>query len=61
MSFPGEGINQPSTYLGQRSEVSTVDQTPVFPFGHGLSYASPTWLGVTHSSGPWPTDGPCNS
>jgi beta-xylosidase len=63
VSFPGESTNQPSTYLaaplGHRSEVSTVDPTPVFPFGHGLSYAPVTWLDVQHSPSPWPTDGTC--
>ena len=62
VSFPAEGSSQPATYLapatGQRSTVSTVDPTPLYPFGHGLSYAPVTWLGVT---GPrdWPTDGYC--
>ena len=62
VSFPAEGASQPATYLapatGQRSTVSTVDPTPLYPFGHGLSYAPVTWLGVT---GPrdWPTDGYC--
>jgi beta-xylosidase len=63
VSFPGDNANQPSTYLaaalGHRSEVSTVDPTPVFPFGHGLSYAPVTWLDVKHSPAPWPTDGTC--
>jgi beta-xylosidase len=36
-----------------------VDPTPLFPFGHGLSYAPVTWLPVTASPGPWPTDGTC--
>jgi beta-glucosidase len=59
--FPGAGASQPSTYLaaplGQRSEVSTVDPTALFPFGHGLSYAPATWLGVERRSAErWPTD-----
>ena len=37
----------PSTYLasplGHRSEVTSVDPTPLFPFGHGLSYGAATW------------------
>ncbi|HEX5406887.1 MAG TPA: glycoside hydrolase family 3 N-terminal domain-containing protein [Pseudonocardiaceae bacterium] len=62
VSFPAAGVNQPSTYLaaalGQSSDVSTVDQTPVFPFGHGLTYAPATWVDVVLRSGPeWPTNG----
>ena len=42
VSFPGAGANQPATYLaaplGLHSQVSNVDPTPLFPFGHGLSY-----------------------
>jgi len=64
VSFPGADSNQPATYLaaapGQLSTVSNVDPTPVFPFGHGLSYAPVTWLGVTRQSPlQWPTDGRC--
>ena len=50
VSFPAAGASQPSTYLaaplGRRSEVSTIDPTPLFPFGHGLSYAPVTWVDV---------------
>ncbi len=64
ISFPSAGATQPSTYLaaqlGQRNDVSTVDPTPVFPFGHGLSYAPASWVDVA-LTGPaeWPTDGTC--
>jgi beta-xylosidase len=62
VGFPSAGANQPSTYLaaplGQHGDVSTVDPTPLFPFGHGLSYAPATWLDVTADSG-WPTEGTC--
>ncbi len=62
VSFPGAGSTQPSTYLasalGQRSEVSVVDPTALFPFGHGLSYASATWGPVVSVTGPrWDVDG----
>jgi len=65
VSFPSAGATQPATYLaprlGQRSDVSTIDPTPVFPFGHGLSYAPATWAGVTLTSpAQWPTDGTCH-
>jgi beta-xylosidase len=64
VSFPAAGANQPATYLaaplGTRGSVSTVDPTPLFPFGHGLSYAPATWVEVSRC-GPaeWPTDGTC--
>ena len=64
VSFPGPGSNQPATYLaarlGQRTQVSTIDPTPLFPFGHGLSYTPLTWVSVRSCSPPqWPTDGCC--
>jgi beta-xylosidase len=64
VSFPSAGATQPSTYLaaqlGQRNDVSTIDPTPVFPFGHGLSYAPASWADVTLTSpAEWPTDGTC--
>jgi len=64
VSFPGSGGTQPATYLasalGHRSEVTVVDPTPLFPFGHGLSYAAATWGPVTAATGPrWTTDGSC--
>lgn len=64
VGFPGTGSNQPSTYLaaplGQLGSVSTVDPTQLFPFGHGLSYASAQWVEIaSRTPGPWPTDGEC--
>ncbi len=42
------------------SEVSTINPTPAYPFGHGLSYTPARWLDVAPRSGPeWPTDGSC--
>ncbi|AOS63909.1 glycoside hydrolase family 3 N-terminal domain-containing protein [Actinoalloteichus hymeniacidonis] len=44
VSLPVGAHGQPSTYLtpplGIRSKVSSADPTPLFPFGHGLSYTS---------------------
>ncbi len=64
VSFPAGRNGQPGSYLAAplaaRSEVSNVDPTPLFPFGHGLSYAPAEWLGVDNVTGPdWPTDGAC--
>jgi beta-xylosidase len=62
VSFPAAGASQAAPHLapllGQRSTVSSVDPTPVFPFGHGLSYAPASWLGIARRSPErWPTDG----
>jgi beta-xylosidase len=61
VGFPGAGSSQPSPYLaaalGQRSDVTVVDPTPLFPFGHGLSYAYATWEAVNTSADTWDTDG----
>jgi beta-glucosidase len=63
VSFPGAGSTQPSTYLsptlGRRSDVSEIDPTALFPFGHGLSYAAATWGAVAAESNDWDTSGSC--
>jgi beta-xylosidase len=50
VGIPRSPNGQPGTYLtsalGLRSEVSAVDPTPLWPFGHGLSYTSFRWDGV---------------
>jgi beta-xylosidase len=44
VSVPRHAGAQPSTYLGsalaQQSKVSSIDPSPLYPFGHGLSYTS---------------------
>ncbi|KQV69548.1 beta-glucosidase [Nocardioides sp. Root122] len=62
VSFPGSGGAQPATYLGaplaQRTDVTSVDPTALYPFGHGLGYARATWDRVALRSGDtWATDG----
>jgi beta-xylosidase len=47
VSVPRHVGAQPTTYLGsalaQRSTVSSIDPTPLYPFGHGLSYTTFRW------------------
>ena len=61
VSVPREPGGQPWTYLqpplGLAGEVSNLDPTPLFPFGHGGSYTTFAWEDVHSPAAELPTDG----
>jgi beta-glucosidase len=62
VSIPRDAGLQPGTYLsaplGRRTEVSNLDPTPLFAFGHGLSYSTFEWSQAeVLGDSSWPTDG----
>ena len=61
VSIPSHAGAQPSTYLAaplaRATQVSNIDPTAAFPFGHGLSYAAATWSDLECSAADVPTDG----
>ncbi|MFG2327307.1 glycoside hydrolase family 3 N-terminal domain-containing protein [Streptomyces sp. NPDC048568] len=61
VSVPRGPGSQPTTYLGAKlahaGEVSSIDPTPAFAFGHGLSYTRFHWTDLTVDAREAPTDG----
>ncbi|GAA2241279.1 beta-glucosidase [Streptomyces ruber] len=61
VSVPRGPGGQPWTYLqpplGLAGEVSSLDPTPLYPFGHGRSYTAFTWDDITAPDAEITTDG----
>ena len=62
VSMPAHPGAQPATYLAaplaRRTNVSNIDPTPAYAFGHGLSYTSFAWTDAVASAATITTDEP---
>jgi len=61
VSIPRDSGAQPSTYLvpklARRNEVSNIDPTPAYAFGHGLGFSHFVWSDASVSADRMPVDG----
>jgi len=61
VSIPRDPGAQPSTYLAsrlaRRNEVSNIDPTPAYAFGHGLGYTTAEWSDAAASADTLAADG----
>lgn len=61
VSIPATPGSQPTTYLAaplaRASDVSSVDPTAAFPFGHGVGYGAFEWLPIQGDAAAIATDG----
>jgi beta-xylosidase len=62
VSVPADPGAQPTTYLGpplaHKGGVTTIDPTPLYPFGHGLSYTTFDWDDPLLNGAPQPDGAP---
>lgn len=61
VSIPRTSGSQPTTYLAaplaRATDVSNIDPSPAYPFGHGLSYAAFEWSDLVSETDEASTDG----
>ncbi|WP_091039382.1 beta-glucosidase family protein [Glycomyces harbinensis] len=61
VGIPRDPGGQPATYLapplGRANDVSNLDPTALYPFGHGLSYGALTWHPTATDEEDWDAEG----